>query len=767
MAESMESGLYQAADSLSILESVIESIADAILIIDNDGHILAFNRKFLQIWDLPYDLEGLSHTRVWLKSVLRLLDQPKVFVRRLQEIEAQPDREWFDLVKLKNGRVFERYVIPRILHGERVGRVMTWRDSTTCYRAMETLRESESRFRRLADSNLIGMAFTDIYGTVHDANRYVLDLIGYSKAELLAGKIRWTDLTAPEYSTAQAKALLEIRDKGSCTPYEKEYRRKDGSRVHALVGAALIEGSREDMVTFILDITDQKKAERELKLSEERFRTVFELAPVGITVLDTEGNFVQVNSAFCRMLGYSEDEIKKLGIQGISHPGEYERQLSLLSQLNQGQLDRFEMEKRYIPKDGVPLWVHLCVSLGRDPEGQPTFGIGVILDINEDHGAKEALKFSEARFRAVFEYAEVGIGLIDRTGFIFKVNPALTQMLGYSEEEFQKLGIKGISHPDDFEACWIQLTDLAAGKIDRYEAEKRYISRSGEVVWCHLICSLARGLQNEPLFCVGMVTNVTERIRHQEERDRLLSQESKAHQDAMDAIKLRDDFITLASHELRTPLTPLKFQVQYLRRSILSGMIESPAHRQDLLRMLEISDDQLNRAKRLVEDMLDASLIQAGHLVLAFTNLDLSELVKKVATQLTREFEKAGCVLELDLAPQVRGRWDRMRIERIIHTLLLNAIKFGPGKLVRVTTSADGEFARLRVRDHGIGISKENQTRIFQRFERIAPVETYGGFGLGLFIANQVALAHRGKICVESEVNEGSTFTVVLPHALG
>jgi PAS domain S-box-containing protein len=766
VAESVESGLYEAADSLSILKSAIESIADAILIIDNNDRILTFNRRFQQIWNLPVDFHGLS-TRAWLRAVLKLVKNPRAFIRRFHEIEAQPEREWFDLVKLKNGRVFERHVIPRHLHGERIGQVLTFRDATSCHDALKTLRESESRSRPLANSNLIGVSYTDIYGRVLDANRYILDLIGYSREDLHAGRIRWTELTAPEYAAAQDRAVQEILEKGSCTPYEKEYIRKDGSRVHVIVGSALVEGSREEMVTFVLDISDRKKAERELKLSEERFRTVFEAAPVGITVIDTEGNYMCANSTFCRMLGYSEDAIIKLGIKGVTHPRDYEQQLSLLSQLNRGLLDRFEMEKRYIRKDQSGLWVHLCVSLVRDPEGTPAFGIGVVVDVNEEHGAKEALKFSEVRFRAVFEYAEVGIGLMDRTGYIFKVNPALTQLLGYTEEEFQRLGVKGISHPDDFDACWNQLTDLAAGNIDRYEAEKRYVAKSGEIVWCHLICSLGRGLENEPLFCVGMLTDITERMRHQEERDRLLEQELKAHQEAMEAVKLRDDFISLASHELRTPLTPLKFQVQYLRRSILSGMIDSPTHRQDLLKMLEISDEQLNRARQLVEDMLDASLIRAGRLVLAFTMFDLSELVKTVAVRLKKELERAGCELDLDLAPGVRGTWDRLRIDRLIHALLLNAIKFGRGKPISVTTSCDATWASLKVRDHGIGISKENQSRIFQKFERIAPVETYGGLGLGLFIANQVALAHRGKICVESEVNEGAIFTVILPLALG
>ena len=644
------------AEPGSILQSVIEATADAILVVDNDDRVVAFNRKFVRLWNLPEGSRDSGDASALVGSVLGQLKDPEAFTTRFDEIRSRPDKEWFDVVELKDGRSFERYSIPRIADGKCVGRVLSFRDVSERHRAKAALRESDVRVR---------------------------------------------------------------------------------------------------------------ETENELCLSEMRFRAVFESAPVGITLLDTLGRFTSVNPAFCAMLGYSEEEILALGVAGISHPEEYAKQAELLGQLNGGTLDRFQMEKRYLHKNGASVWALISVSLGRGPDRRPLFGIGVVVDITGERAARESVRLSEERFRTIFQATDVGVGLLDRTGSILEANPALLNLLGYSTEELRTLGVQGITHPDDFALCWAKLSQLAAGPIDHYDMEKRYIRKDGKVIWCHLIGSLGRDSKGQPMFCIGMLNDVTQRKLHETERDKLLFLEWQAHQSAVKAVRLRDDFIAIASHELRTPLTPLKLQVQFLRKRLLGGGLGVSTDRPELLKMLEISDEQLGKLQQLVEDMLDASRIRAGRMILVFSEASLSEMVRAVARRMRSVFENDGIELNLDLDPEARGRWDRQRIEQVIANLLTNAVKYGNGKPVTITTTSDGRFARLIVRDRGIGISEDDQVRIFEEFERIAPIETYGGFGLGLYISRQIVLAHRGTTSVESQVNEGATFTVTLPQDHG
>jgi signal transduction histidine kinase len=138
--------------------------------------------------------------------------------------------------------------------------------------------------------------------------------------------------------------------------------------------------------------------------------------------------------------------------------------------------------------------------------------------------------------------------------------------------------------------------------------------------------------------------------------------------------------------------------------------------------------------------------------------------VGAAARELGPQVSRSGCRLSLELAPGLRGRWDRLRLAQLIRILIANAIKFGRHAPVDVSTSAEGHQAVLRIRDHGVGVDVKDHQRIFEEFGRVSPVETHGGFGLGLYIARQIARAHGGSVAVRSRAGEGATFTVRLPR---
>jgi PAS domain S-box-containing protein len=227
-----------------------------------------------------------------------------------------------------------------------------------------------------------------------------------------------------------------------------------------------------------------------------------------------------------------------------------------------------------------------------------------------------------------------------------------------------------------------------------------------------------------------------------------------------EALRARDDFISVASHELRTPMTTLRLQTE----SLMSGLKRGQMTPERALPKLTLARRQLDRLDALVADLVDVTRISSGRLELNREAVDLGELCEEVAQRFSDELAKAQCRLSLEVAHGLVGQWDRFRVDQVLTNLLTNAMKYGEGKPVHLRLRRDGDVAELSVRDEGPGIAKTEQVRIFERFERVSPKQ-HSGLGLGLWIAQKIVGASGGSIDVTSEPGQGATFTVRLPLA--
>ncbi|WP_232537301.1 AAA family ATPase [Cystobacter fuscus] len=227
-----------------------------------------------------------------------------------------------------------------------------------------------------------------------------------------------------------------------------------------------------------------------------------------------------------------------------------------------------------------------------------------------------------------------------------------------------------------------------------------------------------------------------------------------------EAIRVRDEFLSVASHEFNTPLTSLTLSLQSLSRSLREGRLVEP---QELKRLLERALQQGARLGRLNRALLDVSLLHSGRLPLELTDVDLGAVVRETVDHFAPELARARCPISLQEEARAVGRWDRTRLGLVVANLLSNAIKFGAGQPIEIHLGRLDGKARLSVTDHGIGVEPDQRARIFGRFERAVSERHYGGLGLGLYISRGIAEAHGGTIQVESQPGEGATFTVELP----
>ncbi|TPG94530.1 hybrid sensor histidine kinase/response regulator [Pseudomonas caspiana] len=260
----------------------------------------------------------------------------------------------------------------------------------------------------------------------------------------------------------------------------------------------------------------------------------------------------------------------------------------------------------------------------------------------------------------------------------------------------------------------------------------------------------------------AMKQQVEELEQSRREQEALLKQLQSTQLELEQAVRMRDDFMSIVAHELRTPLNGLILETQ-LRKMHLARDNAAAFTLDKMHAMVDRDERQIKSLIRLIEDMLDVSRIRIGKLSIRTTRFDLSALVRGLLQNFAPQIDAAESSVTLEAEQPVVGSWDEFRVEQVISNLLTNALRYGAKSPITVKVYSESGQARVEVRDLGIGISEENQMRIFQQFERVTAKHAVAGLGLGLFISEQIVAAHGGSITVESRIGEGALFRVCLP----
>ncbi|HEY9608218.1 PAS domain S-box protein [Allocoleopsis sp.] len=499
--------------------NILESITSAFFALNQDGQFTYLNCRAEQF--LQETREELLGKNIW-DEFPQLVDS-RFYKEYHKAISARVTITFEDFYEPLN-TWFEIHAYPG--HD---GLGVYFRNINKRKRAEKALRESEARFRRLFDSNVVGIIFADFRGAITEANDLFLQMVGYTREDLLQGKVRWDEMTPPEYRYLDTLAMEQSKESGVGTPWEKEFIRQDGSRVPVLIGGALLDGVDDQAVAFVLDISDRKRVEEDLRKSEERWQLVLKGNNDGIWDLNLKTNQVFRSTRYKEMLGYQEHELGDNNDDWKTriHPDDFER----VMQINQDYLERkiphYAVEYRQRCKNGNYKWVFGRAQAVWDAAGSPVRMVGSTTDISDRKQAEEALRESEQQFRQIFQEAPIGISVADfQTHRFLKANPAWCQLLGYSASELLSLTFDEISHPDDLPEDLHKVKQIEQGKIDSFRMEKRYRQKNGEFMWANLTVTVLPSQEGKPKLNLAMIEDITERrqlqtdLLHSEERFR-------------------------------------------------------------------------------------------------------------------------------------------------------------------------------------------------------------------------------------------------------
>jgi signal transduction histidine kinase len=238
------------------------------------------------------------------------------------------------------------------------------------------------------------------------------------------------------------------------------------------------------------------------------------------------------------------------------------------------------------------------------------------------------------------------------------------------------------------------------------------------------------------------------------QRAALAIENARLYRGAREALEARDEFLSIAAHEIRGPVHAIRLSIQSMRK--LQAATRPP--------QLELVERQSRRLSQFVDELLHIGQIRAGQLHLDYEEVNLGDVIRDVSVEVGPDLTRSGSSLTVTARGPVVGRWDKSRVVEVVSNLLANAIKFGLGKPIEVIAGTEEGQAILIVKDHGIGIQRDVQSRLFKPFERGVSARHYGGLGLGLHIVKTIVEALRGSISMESQPGAGSTFSVRLPQ---
>jgi len=744
------SGWQAAEEARQFLIAMVDCSEDAIVAFSLTGTILTWNHGAEEIFGFS-SIEAIG--RPWFMVV-----PPEQRELERQHIEAvtrggirQHER---GAAMRKDGRrilVSNTWSPIRDQQGEIFAVSTVLRDVTL----QDDAERAQAMLAAVVESSEDGISSATLDGTILTWNHGAEALLGYTGDEIVGSNVIRLAMHGREQ---QLGFILKNASEGrTLPPFDAVLRRKDGSGEDVSFSIFPVRDANNKVVGvsgIARSIGERLKIEQKLRDSETQFRNLFEQAPIGLALGTIEGFILVANGPYCRMLGYSEQELLGKNWVDFTHPHDLPDYREKVSALLQAPQEPVESEKRYIHRDGSVVWARVNLSAMLNSDGSLRHLIAQVEDITERRRTAVALAESEARFRRIFEdngSVMLFAGLHD--SLIVNANQAAADYYGYPLEQLVGMDISNIN---------LESPELAAEQRLRVLNEKqlccnfRHRLASGEVrdVEAYSTCI---DIEGRPIV-FEIVHDVTERKRSEKKLQEETRRANEMALEAAQANAAKSDFLATMSHEIRTPMNGVIGMAALLIDTDLNA---------EQRRYAETVRASGKALLYLINDILDFSKIEANKLELDPVDFDLVTLVDDLAGSVALQAGSKGLELIAGVDPVAPSRLcgDPERLRQILTNLLGNAIKFThKGEVVlRVQLAdagADRCLLRFSVRDSGIGIPEDKLGMLFKKFSQVdvSTTRKFGGTGLGLAISKHLAEMMGGEIGVNSQEGRGSEF---------
>ena len=338
-----------------------------------------------------------------------------------------------------------------------------------------------------------------------------------------------------------ARRMLAVQARARALDKQLALRNAELQSANVQLGEEIVQRQRAEEALV-------KQAEEALQVSEARFRAMFDSAAVGIVILSLDREILDANRELGRMLGLTDDETRSATWVLATHPDDLPASTEFFNDLASGRRDSYQAERRYVRKNGEVFWAHMTMSSVRGPDGQPRFLVGMMLDIDAQRQTQQQLRESEARFRAMFDHAPVGMALMTLGRRILQVNQSAVRITGYTTDELKRLAPADLALPADRAMGQETFQQLIAGERDDYQVERRYVRKDGGVFWARVTFSPVPGSDARPEYLMGMIEDIDEQ---RAARDKLEAQERKYRQHLEEHVEARTHELSQANQRLQ------------------------------------------------------------------------------------------------------------------------------------------------------------------------------------------------------------------------
>ncbi len=744
---------------------IIDTAYEGIWTINADGRIEYVNQRMAQM--LGYSIADMLD-----RSVFEFMDEVvRSEAKRIFERCRQGVKEQFDFrYRCKDGSDLWTIVSTNPIFsetGEFQGAIAMITDVSERKWLEDKLWESEARFRRLVESNIIGVFFPDLEGHILDANDAFLQMVGYTREELRQGEVNWKAMSPLEYQALDEQKIEELKTSGICTPFEKEYIRKDGSRVPILVGAALLEGSKQQTIAFLLDLSERKQTIEALQESEQRFRQLAENIQDVFWISDPKSRqLIYVSPTYEKIWGRTCESLHadSMGWLNAIHPLDREQvQTAFFENVLNGEYDE---EYRIVRPDGTMRWIRDRGFPIRDESGEVLRVAGIAEDITDRKQVIEALRESEERFRNMADTAPVLIWMSGTDKLCNYFNKGWLDFTGrLMEQELGEGWIQGV-HPEDLQYCLDTYVNAFDARQD-FRMEYRLRRFDGEYRWI-LDTGIPRFTpEGSFLGYIGSAIDISDvydelRLRKQAEAkmQRFNEQLEKRVQERTaqleEANKELESFSYSVSHDLRAPLRHISGFVDLLQKRAAPSLDETS------LRYLNTIVQSAKQAGKLIDDLLAFS--RMGRIELRYTAINMNQLIREVQHDIELDTEGRVIHWHVEELPQISGDPSMLRL--VLRNLMENAVKYTSKRTqaeIEISCTENEDEFVFFIRDNGVGFDMRYVNKLFGVFQRLHSEQEFNGTGIGLANVRRIVHRHGGRTWAEAVVNNGATFYFSLP----